>query len=217
MPDLAAAIERIAIFLVPLMLGVTCHEVAHGYVALLQGDSTAKDAGRLTLNPIKHLDPTGTLVFILTSVMGGFVIGWAKPVPVNPYHFNNQRRGMVLVSLAGPATNFLLAVLFSLTLRAMIPFLQDGSGPWIENILYPLALICRAGMDVNIILGLFNLFPVPPLDGSKIVAGLLPVHLAQRYLALGRYGLIIVILLLATGALGTVLIPVYRTLSNWLL
>lgn len=217
MPELAAAIERIAIFLVPLMLGVVCHEVAHGYVALLQGDGTAKNAGRLTLNPIKHLDPMGSLVFILTSVMGSFVIGWAKPVPVNPNHFRNIRAGMVLVSLAGPGTNLILAVFFSFALRALIPFLDGPPDAMTTNILYPLALIFRAGVDVNIILALFNLIPVPPLDGSKVLAGALPPSLADKYLYFGRYGLIVVIVLLVTGLLAKVILPVFFAIRSLLL
>jgi len=218
MPEIAAAIERMAIFLVPLLLGVTCHEVAHGYVAYLQGDPTAKAAGRLTLNPIRHLDPMGSLVFVLTSIVGAFVIGWARPVPVNPMNFTNQRRGMVLVSLAGPMTNLLLAVLFSFALRAVMPFLQESQGGVMaENILYPLALIFRAGTDVNIILALFNLIPLPPLDGSKVVAGLLPASLANAYLEVGRYGLIIIILLLATGVLAKIILPAFFAIRSLLL
>lgn len=217
MPHIAAIIERIAIFLVPLLLGVVCHEVAHGYVAYLQGDSTAKSAGRLTLNPIRHLDPMGSFVFLLTSVIGAFVIGWAKPVPVNPYHFRNPRQGMILVSLAGPAANLLLAVLFSLGLRGLFPLLQQGGGVMVENVVYPLALICRAGLDVNIILALFNLIPLPPLDGSKILAGLLPAQWAFRYMRFERYGLIVVILLLATGVLAKIILPAFYAVRAILL
>ncbi len=217
MPEIAAAVERIAIFLVPLLLGVVCHEVAHGYVAYLQGDSTARLAGRLTFNPVRHLDPMGSLVFILTSIVGGFIIGWAKPVPVNPYNFRNPRKGMVLVSMAGPGANFALAIVFSLILRALLPQLQGEESRFTATVIYPLALICRAGMDVNIILGLFNLIPIPPLDGSKILAGVLPVSLAAPYMQLERYGLIIVILLLATGMLGQVILPVFFAIRSFLL
>lgn len=217
MPELAAAIERIAIFLVPLMLGIVCHEVAHGYVAYLQGDGTAKYAGRLTLNPIKHLDPMGSLVFVLTSIMGAFVIGWAKPVPVNPNNFRNERAGMVLVSLAGPGTNLILAVLFALALRAVVPLLGNETDFLTSKVLYPLAIIFRAGTDVNIILALFNLIPVPPLDGSKVLAGILPPALAEKYMMLDRYGLIIVILLLATGVLAKIILPAFFAIRSILL
>lgn len=217
MPELAAAIERIAIFLVPLMLGIVCHEVAHGYVAYLQGDGTAKYAGRLTLNPIKHLDPMGSLVFVLTSIMGAFVIGWAKPVPVNPNNFRNARAGMVLVSLAGPGTNLILAVLFALALRAVVPLLGNETDFLTSKVLYPLAIIFRAGTDVNIILALFNLIPVPPLDGSKVLAGILPPALAEKFMMLDRYGLIIVILLLATGVLAKIILPAFFVIRSILL
>lgn len=216
MPDFAAAIERMALFFVPLLLGVVCHEVAHGYVAYLQGDRTARDAGRLTLNPIKHLDPLGSLVFVLTSLSGAFVIGWAKPVPVNPIHFRNIRQGMALVSVAGPMTNLVLAMLFALLWHALIPALQGSSGFMLHNVLTPLHQIAEAGVIVNTILAVFNLLPIPPLDGSKIVSAMLPPSLASSYLRFDRYGFIILLVLLFTGALSYILLPplkaVYRIL-----
>lgn len=217
MPDIAAALERIVLFIVPLMLGVVCHEVAHGYVAYLQGDATAKNAGRLTLNPIKHLDPMGSLVFVLTALTGAFVIGWAKPVPVNPGYFRSVRRGMALVSVAGPATNLLLAGLFAALWHASIPLIQASGGPMLQNVLIPLNKIFEAGVVVNLILAFFNLLPVPPLDGSKIIASILPASLANQYLSIERYGFIILIVLLFTGVLGKVLLPVIRTIYVTLL
>ncbi len=218
MPDIAAAIERIAIFLVPLLLGVTCHEVAHGFVAYLHGDDTAKSAGRLTLNPIKHLDPMGSFVFLITAIFSPFVLGWAKPVPVNPYRFKNPRKAMMLVSAAGPATNFVLAVFFALLLRLIFPMLESSpESPAVMYLLYPLALICHAGVTVNIILGLFNLLPIPPMDGSKIVAGVLPPSLALPYMQLERFGLLIILVLLGTGILGRILVPALLYLRSLLL
>lgn len=199
------AIERVAIYAVPLLLGVICHEVAHGYAALSQGDPTAKNAGRLNFNPIKHLDPIGTAVFVFTSLVGGFVIGWAKPVPVNPLNFRNPRKGMILVSLAGPTTNLILAFVFGgLTKILYIVFESSQSD---LSYLHPLFYMAAAGVIINCVLCIFNLIPVPPLDGSKVVLSLLPRELALKYVRIERYGMILLILLLATGVLGYVLLP----------
>ncbi len=209
MQQFSGAIERIAIFFVPLMLGIVCHEVAHGYAAYLQGDPTAKSRGRLNLNPIKHLDPMGTLMFVLTAIVAPFVIGWAKPVPIDPRYFKNPRKGMVLVAIAGPATNFVLAVIFALLLRLMVTMAVGVQpGTTLASVMLPVILICTAGVVVNIVLGLFNLIPLPPLDGSNIIAGLLPPQLAYSYMRFGRWGMIVIILLLAFGILGQVLGPV---------
>ncbi len=209
--DIAPIIKEIAIFAVPMFLGITCHEVAHGYVAYLLGDPTAKNAGRLTLNPIKHLDPVGTLVFILTRR-----IGWAKPVPVDPRYFQNPRRDMVLVSVAGPVTNFILAALFYGLYLGLLAFGPSFSQSMQHSLLVPLVNIAGAGTLVNIVLGVFNLLPLPPLDGSKILAGFLPRHLAYQYLQIERYGFIILILLAMTGVFGkflnAVVGPVYSML-----
>ncbi len=209
MQEFYSAIERIAIFFVPLMLGIVCHEVAHGFVAYLQGDPTAKNLGRLNLNPIKHLDPMGSLMFVLTAIIAPFVIGWAKPVPVDPRYFKNPRKGMVLVAIAGPATNFILAILFALLLRVFV-MLAVGVEPdsMLAKVLLPLILIGAAGVVVNIVLGLFNLIPLPPLDGSNIIAGMLPPRLAYAYMRFGRWGMLVIILLLAFGVLGHVLGPI---------
>ncbi|MBG0777465.1 MAG: site-2 protease family protein [Desulfovibrionaceae bacterium] len=204
----AASIQRIAVFAVPLLLGITCHEVAHGYAAFRQGDTTARDAGRLTLNPIRHMDATGLTVFVLTALVSPFVLGWAKPVPVNPMRFRDPRKGMMLVSAAGPAANFLLAVLFAALLKLCVESFGLVGQATAETVLVPLAKICQAGVVVNLVLGLFNLIPVPPLDGSKIAAGFLPRQAAWKFLSIGRYGFIIIVVLLATGLLGDVLWPV---------
>jgi Zn-dependent protease len=207
MDALAEPIQRIAIAAVPLLLGIICHEVAHGYVAWLQGDDTAKRAGRLTLNPVPHIDPMGTLVFVMTAVLSPFVFGWAKPVPINPGAFRDPRKGMMLVSVAGPGTNIVLAVVFALLLK-LIFMVNPQSGTTAFSVLQPLALICQAGIFINLILAFVNLIPVPPLDGSRIVAGLLPREAAYRYLSVERYGLLILVVLLVSGVLGRVLIPI---------
>lgn len=185
-----------------MLLGMVCHEVAHGWVAYKQGDPTAKSLGRLTLNPLPHIDPTGTLVFIITALTSPFVIGWAKPVPVNPRYFKDPRRGMMLVSVAGPATNFLLAILFAVGYRFAGANLGIPSG--IQDFLLSM---CGSGVWINLALCWFNLMPVPPLDGSKIAAGLMPPRMAYKYLSIERYGLVVVMLLLASGLLGKVVWP----------
>ena len=162
-----------------LLIALILHEVAHGYVAYLLGDPTAKAQGRLTLNPLKHLDPIGTLAFFFVR------FGWAKPVPINPRYFKNPRQGMMFTALAGPGTNFILAALFALALHTM-PALGVRPG----NFLF---LACYYGVFVNLILGAFNLIPIPPLDGSNILAYFLPPRLAYKYTSFGRYGFILLI------------------------
>jgi len=202
---------RIAVFAIPFLLGVICHEVAHGWMALRLGDPTAKAAGRLTLNPIPHMDPMGTMVFIVTSLLpAGVVFGWAKPVPVDPRYFKDPRRGMMAVSAAGPAANFVLAALFYAVFRLMGTGGLHGSGAFTSFFGAPLMNIVVAGIFVNAILGVLNLIPIPPLDGSKILAGLLPRSLAMRYLSIERYGLLILIAFIFLGGLDYIFAPVIR-------
>lgn len=205
--DLSQSLVRIAIFAAPLLLGVVCHEVAHGFAAYLYGDTTARDAGRLTLNPIPHLDTAGTMVFLLTSFFGNFVIGWAKPVPINPVRFNKVREGVIVVSAAGAIANFTLAALFYIAF-SLASNMAAGQGVLLDYLQAPLLNIFAAGVLVNAILGVFNLIPLPPLDGSKILAAILPPKLARPYLQLERYGMLILLLLLFTGALRIVFAPV---------
>ncbi|MFP4391345.1 MAG: site-2 protease family protein [Desulfohalobiaceae bacterium] len=209
--DPAAFIQQLAILAVPVLMAITFHEVAHGYVAYLLGDPTAKNAGRLTLNPIKHLDPVGTIALFLVKV------GWAKPVPVNPNYFLNPRQGMILVSVAGPAVNFILAILFSLLFHILLWASPDAANSSASGLVQPVLYMAQAGVLVNIGLGVFNLLPVPPLDGSNILAGILPPHLAQSYMQISKYGFIILILLLLTGIIQKVVLPVIYTLASWLL
>ena len=209
--DISESVIRISIMAVPFMLAVTCHEVAHGLTSYWFGDPTAKMAGRLTLNPIKHLDPMGTLVFLLTAFTGGFIIGWAKPVPINPRYYKNPRKGIIVVSAAGAATNFILAALFlgGYRLLGTHPPLADSI---LAYAFKPAFLICQFAVVINVILGVFNLLPIPPLDGSKILAELLPPNLAYKYLSIERYGFIFLIVLIMTGALRFIFEPVWRLL-----
>ena len=182
-----------------LLIALILHEVAHGYVAYLLGDPTAKAQGRLTLNPLKHLDPIGTLAFFFVR------FGWARPVPVNPRYFKNPRQGMMLTAMAGPGTNFGLAGLFALALHVM-----PGLGVPPGNFLF---LACYYGVFVNLILGAFNLIPIPPLDGSNILAYFLPPRMAYKYTAFGRYGFILLIGLIVVSnftefsLLGEIILP----------
>lgn len=212
MPHLQEILRELSIIAFPLLLAVTLHEVAHGYVANWLGDPTARLAGRLTLNPLAHLDVTGTLVFVLTRM-----IGWAKPVPVDARYFRNPRRDMIWVSLAGPATNFLLAVALALCYRLLsnLP-LQYGS-PVGARVLFPLMLMAHAGVLLNLGLGLFNLLPVPPLDGSRILAGVLPVSAFRSFHQLERFGFLILLLVIFSGVLDVTIYPVLRFTATVLL
>ena len=204
--DFADNIRRVAVAFVPMLFGIICHEVAHGWAAWKLGDPTAKSQGRLTLNPLPHLDATGSLLFVLTALTSPFILGWAKPVPVEPRYFRNPRQGMMLVSFAGPLTNFIVALGFAFIYNMLSRHLMTGGGG--HGIVMDFALqTCAIGVWVNVTLGWFNLLPIPPLDGSHILGGLLPWQLARQYYSIGRYGIIIVVVLLGTGMLRYVMKP----------
>ncbi len=209
--DIALLFKNFAVAVIPALLGIILHEVAHGWVAAKRGDPTARMMGRLTLNPVPHIDPMGLFVFALTSLSGAFVFGWAKPVPVNPRYFKDPQKDMMWVSLAGPLTNLILAFIFACLLSLLIhtiPLDVLKNNGIFEFFVRMLAV----GVVINCGLCWLNLLPIPPLDGSKVLAYFLPPSLAWKYMELGRYGFIILILLLATGALGVVLGPlVYGT------
>lgn len=190
---------------VPALFGIICHEVAHGWAAYRLGDPTAKLLGRLTLNPIKHIDPMGLGVFAFTALFSPFIIGWAKPVPVQARYFHRPRQGMMLVSFAGPLTNFLVAGLCALIVKLCLNL--TASGVEVSTALLLISQSAFLGISINCALAWFNLMPIPPLDGSHILAGLLPAPLAYRYATLGRYGMLIILLLVATGFFRYVLVP----------
>jgi Zn-dependent protease len=202
---------ELAILLPVLLFSVVVHEVAHGWVALRQGDDTAFMLGRLTLNPIPHLDLFGSLIVpaVLFLSNAGFLFGWAKPVPVNPRNFRNYRRGDILVSLAGIISNLILAVIFTLL---MIVFIRTGHAvPSLLPTMDILQQMAFYGILINLLLAFFNLIPIPPLDGSHVLYHLLPPQIGARYRELGRYGILILlgILFLAPGLLSTLLRPVF--------
>ena len=181
----SADIQRYLVMAPGLLVALVFHEVAHGYVAYLLGDPTAKSQGRLTLNPLKHLDPLGTLAFFFVQ------FGWAKPVPVNARYFRNPRQGMMFTAMAGPGINFTLAVVFALAFHMLSAFGVSG-----HSYLYSITYF---GVFVNLILGAFNLLPIPPLDGSNVVAYFLPPQAAYKYMSLSKYGFIILIGIILLG------------------
>ncbi|MDR2820720.1 MAG: site-2 protease family protein [Desulfovibrio sp.] len=204
--DFSQALHTLSIAAVPALLGIILHEVAHGYVAWRRGDPTAAALGRLSLNPLPHIDPMGLLVFGLTSLSGSFVFGWAKPVPVNPRYFRNPMKDMMLVALAGPVTNFLLGLAFGVILRLTLEFLPYEQ--WRDSVEYTFALSSlQAGVVINFGLGWLNMLPIPPLDGSKVLSWFLPGEAGRQFMRLERYGFVILLLLLFSGLLGKVLGP----------
>jgi Zn-dependent protease len=184
---------QIAVWLVPLVIAIVFHEVAHGLVARRLGDRTAEERGRLTLNPIKHIDPFGWVILpLILAISHVPVFGWAKPVPVDYRRLRNPRRDMVLVALAGPGMNFLLALLGTALLAATIS-LSGGASDGAPQMIAQNALNF---LLINIFLAVFNLLPVPPFDGGHVVEGLLPLPLAQRFARIGRYSLLVLVVLL---------------------
>ena len=192
-------ISRIFIWAVPVLFSIVIHEVSHGWMASKLGDDTAKKMGRLTLNPLVHIDPIGTIILpFIMIILGGPVFGWAKPVPFNPYNFNprvNRRTGIMWVGIAGPASNFAIAFVASFVLVFSQRFLSGLPALFYISIFQ----LTQALLFINLILGFFNLIPLPPLDGSKVLMRFLPESLELQYLKLERYGMLILILILATG------------------
>lgn len=202
---ISSYIQEIALLAVPVLFSITFHEVSHGYAAFRLGDPTAKNAGRLTLNPISHIDPVGLLVLVVTRM-----IGWAKPVPVDPRYFKNPRQDMMWVSLAGPASNLLLAVVFAV-ISGMVPPIAQSS------FLYPLAIMLQFMIVINVGLAVFNLIPIPPLDGSHILQGLLPYEMARSYSKIEPYGFIILLVLVFTRTVNVVIFPVIDFITGLLM
>ncbi len=191
--------------LIVLLFSIILHECAHGLAAERLGDPTARQAGRITLNPIPHLDPIGSIllpgVMLLMSFVGGptILFGWAKPVPINAYNLNNPKRDMMWIGLAGPAANFIVALVLALLAR----LLPISTNPLGTNILF-------YGVAINLMLGFFNLIPIPPLDGSRILTGLLPERYAYAINSIGRFGFIIIIILFMSGVFRIIFAMVFR-------
>lgn len=199
-------IQTIAIYALPVIFAITLHEAAHGYVARMFGDPTAFQAGRVSLNPARHIDPVGTLlvpvaILVVSKLLGvpGMLFGWAKPVPVDFARLRRPKKDMLWVALAGPAANFLMAILWALCLRLFIE-LEINESFWLQ--------MGMAGVNVNLVLMALNLLPVLPLDGGRIAFSLLPNRWAWRYARMEPYGLLIVLLLLVTDVLWVLIRPV---------
>jgi Zn-dependent protease len=193
-------IQKIIIYAPPILFAITVHEAAHGYAARYFGDMTAYKAGRITLNPLKHIDPFGTILLpALTILLGGVLFGWAKPVPVDFSRLRNPKKDMLWVAAAGPASNFLMAIFWVFVIRFSM-----GSP---EAISFPLAEMGKAGISINIVLMVLNLLPLPPLDGGRIAVSLLPMPYAIKFAQIERFGFLILIALMFSGILNKILGP----------
>ena len=194
-------VQKIAIYALPVVFAITLHEAAHGYAARHFGDSTAYMLGRISLNPLRHIDPLGTvLVPLLTMLVGGILFGWAKPVPVNFANMREPKKNMLWVAAAGPLSNLAMAIGWALVMK--LSTLMPDSG-----LSLPMALMGKAGVTINAVLLVLNLLPLPPLDGGRIMVSLLPHNLAWRFASLERYGFFILIALLFLGMLDWILWP----------
>jgi len=212
--DINAIMQGISIWALPVLFAVILHEVAHGWVADQLGDDTARWMGRLTLNPIKHIDPIGTLLIpiLLLVMQSPFLFGYAKPVPINWQKLRNPKRDMVWVALAGPLTNLALALLSTAVL--MLSVMMPESMLWFTK---PLALMCQASIVINLVLFIFNLLPLPPLDGGRVATGLLPGPMAYQLSKLERFGFVIIVALLMLGWLQAIIGPVVMGGSQFLI
>ncbi len=218
MDSASELIRAVSIFAIPVLFAITLHEAAHGYAARHFGDHTAAALGRISLNPLRHIDPVGTLLIpiLLLAVSGGSLLfGWAKPVPVNFSALRNPKQDMLWVAAAGPAANLAQALFWGLVLRLGLWMGGDANPLGVPNgvhaLAVPMVLMGAAGIVVNVALMVLNLLPLPPLDGGRMVVSLLPERQAWQFARLERWGFLILIVLLATGLLGSLMWPLVST------
>jgi Zn-dependent protease len=202
--DISNLVQLIALYAIPAIFAITLHEAAHGYAARYFGDPTAYQAGRISLNPIRHIDPIGTLLIpavVLFASGGKFAFGWAKPVPVNFGRLRRPKRDMLWVAAAGPGANLFMAMVWALLFKIVVTMpLHYFSEPALR--------MAEGGIIINLVLMVLNLFPLPPLDGGRIAVSLLPHKLAYQFARVEPYGMVILMVLLFTGVLGAVMLPV---------
>jgi len=205
-------VQKIIIWAIPVIFAITVHEVAHGWVALKFGDRTAQMMGRLTLNPIKHIDPVGTILIpAVLLMMGGFIFGWAKPVPVSYQNLRNPKTDMAWVALAGPMANLVMAVIWALVVKIGLEMYQSGIA-----VGEPMLLMGIAGVLINTMLMMLNLLPLPPLDGGRILVSLLPGPLSWQVSRLEPYGFFILVGLLYLGVISMLLMPMMSGFISFL-
>jgi len=198
-------IQTLLIYAIPVLFAITVHEAAHGWVASLLGDHSARMMGRVTLNPIKHVDLVGTIIVpAFLYFTAGFIFGWAKPVPVNFRALRSPKKDMLWVAIAGPMSNFIMA-----TLWLIVIFVAINTGSQF------LADMAQVGIQINLLLAVLNLLPLPPLDGGRVVSSLLPPKFAYQYDQLEPYGLFILLGLLFLGIFQTVILPIVKLIQNW--
>lgn len=203
MTDIISQFHKLAIWVLPVLFAITLHEVAHGWIAERLGDKTARRLGRISLNPVRHIDPIGTvLVPLMLFFTGGLIFGWAKPVPITWENLRRPKRDMALVAVAGPGANLLMAIGWALLakLAVSLPVLSPSAAQGFMS-------MASAGVWINIVLMVLNLLPLPPLDGSRVVSGVLPPGPERAYSRLEPYGIFILLGLMITGILGKLLIP----------